>query len=200
MSMPCRPVRPRSAVRALAAPFSLALAGPLSPTLAGMAIVLAAGILWAADDTPRPKLSVETAFREYAKGLGSDERAVRLKALQSIMPSKADFEYLFPAGADKLWPAAEARIKKMEEQIDEIAKSMNRVGSTKVTSIDVRSFDPSKRFVAVLAIIPKDVPVYRLVLEGGEGRSGESSSYLYRDGRWFWIQSLETIPEALEKK
>ena len=122
----------------------------------------------------------------------------RKKALQKLFPTQADLKMLFPNGSDMLWAKLSVYQKKMLQHIDQVAKELHRDEWVKITAIDVRKNDSSGRYEKVLQIIPKDIPVFRVIRKGRKTSAG-SSSYLYINGRWIHLQGLEMIPILISR-
>jgi hypothetical protein len=147
------------------------------------------------------KPTLQEAFRKWDMGFSSNKKEERVSALRSMFPTKKELGYLFPKQVDKLWPKFEEGHKLMEENVDLIAKEITRGGAiTKVTPIDVRADKvlASGSYKQLLAIIPKDVQVFELVVSRENSRSG-STTYLFIKDRWLWIKDLETFPKILDK-
>jgi hypothetical protein len=151
---------------------------------------------------PDPKPSLDEAFREWHKGLTSAKEEDRVKALNSMLPTKKDIEALFPKQAEKAWPLIEMMNKHWLEHIDDVAKDMARQGEIKkITAIDMRKDKGgiADSYRRLLVTVPETVGVYEIRIEH-EGGSGRGGTYLYHSGRWFWIRDCDTIPEELDKK
>ena len=142
--------------------------------------------------------SLSKKLMELHKNMKIKSVDVRKKALKAILPTKADIKVLFPEDADMLWSKLEAYYKNMIRHIDEVADELTRREWTKIKTIDVRKSDVSKRYEKVLKIIPKNIPVFRVIKESKQGSAG-SSSYLFINGRWIHIQGLEEIPEIIDQ-
>jgi len=144
---------------------------------------------------------LEEAYRKWDIGFSSDKKEERVNGLRSMFPTKKELAYLFPMQVDKLWPKFEEGHKFMEENVERIAKEITRGGAIiKIKSIDARA-DKSRAsgsFKELLAIIPKEVQVFELVVTREKSSSG-GGTYLFIKDRWFWIKDLETFPEILEK-
>ena len=160
-----------------------------------------AGSLRAAETKPaaEPKPSIDEAYRAWAKGLASTDADERLKTLKSMLPTKADVTFLFPDAVEKLWPLLDQNQKRLEEHVDDLAREIGGEKISKIEVIDVRQHAAPKRFEALLSMVPKDLPICRLIVQRDKGGGG-SGCYVYRDGRWFWFQGLESIPEFLGEK
>jgi len=152
-----------------------------------------------AADTPKPTLA--EAFRKFDKGLTSENKEERVNALRSMLPGKKDIAYLFPKHVDKLWPKFEENNRFLVENVDRFAKQITRGGAiTKIDAIDVRADKDraSGSHKELLAIIPKEVHVFELIVDRAKSSSG-SGTYLYLKDHWFWIKDLEALPAVLDK-
>ena len=155
----------------------------------------------AADDGPAKQEGSEAGLRTvltaYYARMASDKPEDPVNALKSILPGKEDIEALFPKHAEKLWPMMEQYVKMMMEHVSDVAKEVKSHGTVKyVQAISVRQEDASGRYREVLAMLPEDVPVCRVVTDYEKGSAG-SSSYVYVRGHWLLIRGLEGIPKFL---
>jgi hypothetical protein len=149
----------------------------------------------------KSKTSLDDAYLAWQKGFSSTDKKEREKTLRSMLPTKKDVAYLFPKNVNALWSLFERQNQLLQKNIDRLAKEFNSGGKiTKLMPIDIRKEETksSKRFGRVLAMIPQQVPVFRLVTEREKGASG-SSTYLYVNNRWIWINGLEELPDVIEK-
>ena len=173
------------------------------PLLGGVwCALIALSTVAAGQETKKAAMpTLEEAYRKWDTGLSSDKREERVNTLRSMFPTKKELGYLFPRQVDKLWPKFEEGHKFMEENIEPIAKEITKGGAiTKVKSIDART-DKNRALgshKALLAILPKDVHVYDLVVYREKSTSG-SGTYLNIKDRWFWIKDLDGFPAILEK-
>lgn len=157
----------------------------------------------AGDQEPKQdaKPTLEEAFRKWDMGFSSDKKDERIHVLRSMLPTKKELEHLFPKNADKLWPKFEEGRKFAEENIDLVAKEIIKGGAvTKIKPIDVRA-DKGKAtgaFKELLAIIPKDVHAFELVVSRENSTSGSGTYFSIKD-RWFWIKDCESLPAILDK-
>ncbi|MCJ8331459.1 MAG: hypothetical protein HRT89_05040 [Lentisphaeria bacterium] len=143
--------------------------------------------------------SLSNRLKEFHKEMGDKSIDVQKKALQDILPRKADLKILFPKDADMLWKKLEAHYKNLIKHIDKVAAELTGREWTKIRAIDVRENDVSERYGEVLKLIPKNIPVFRVVKKSKKGSAG-SSSYLFLDERWIHFQGLEVIPEIISQK
>ena len=144
--------------------------------------------------------SLDDAYRSWHKSLSSMKKEEREKALRAMLPTKADVAHLFPKQADKLWPMFEQENQRLLKNVDKAAKEIvDEEPQTKVTTIDIRKEEAKRagKYQRLLAVIPSDVAVFRMVREGPRRISG-SGTYLYLNKRWVLIRSLEAVPEVIE--
>ena len=159
----------------------------------------------AADPEPAPKQTVQDAYLQMHKEMASGNKEKQSKALKAMMPTKKDLEYLFPKHADKLWPGYEEENKSILKSVDMVAKEITRRGEVeKIEATDVRKDkdDSEGRYKRVLAMIPKDVPVFKLLVRKKNSSSG-SPPFVYVNKRWILMRGLDDIPQDiddLEKK
>src|SRR5439155_7807574 len=86
-----------------------------------------------------PKADLETAFREWDKGLSSANNEEQVKAMRAMLPNKDDIAYLFPKHVDKLWSNFEKGNRFLEKNVEKIAMEFTRGSEIKkVKTIDVR--------------------------------------------------------------
>jgi hypothetical protein len=155
----------------------------------------------AADKPPAQQGTSEglrAVMMAYYQAMASDKAEDQAAALKSILPVKEDIEALFPQHAATLWPQFEKYVALMLEHASDVAKEVSAHGKvTDVKTVDMRKEDSSGRYQEVLPMIPKDIPVYRIVTQY-ENASAGSSSYLFIRGRWVLIRGLEGIPKFLK--
>jgi hypothetical protein len=113
-----------------------------------------------------------------------------------VPPGEARY-VLFPEHDDKLWPRMAPHHEAMLAHIDEVAAEFTGDEWVEVKPIDVRRGDGSGRYEAVLKMLPKDIPVFRMIKRGRK-RTAQSSSYLYISSRWVFLKGLEGVPRGIE--
>ncbi len=150
----------------------------------------------------KPKQTLADAFRAFHKGMSSTKKEERLAALQGILFTKKDIEILFPKDASKLWEKMEPAREHLLKNCDKIAKEVTRHGALKeINPKDIRASDEAKgSYRRLLAMIPKDVPVFGLHSRGESGGGGYSETYVFVNGRWIFIRDLDALPEVLDKE
>jgi uncharacterized protein (TIGR03067 family) len=148
-----------------------------------------------------PKPSLEEVYRALHKGLTSEKKEEREKALKAVLPTKKDVETLFPKHAEKYWPLFEEENKYVLDHTDEIAKAIGKAKTIEtVTARDVRQDKEltSGKYKRLLEMLPPDVGVYKYDIKTDYGGSG-GETFFYRKGRWFWIKDAYALPEELDK-
>jgi|GEM_PF-3709743 len=144
------------------------------------------------------RTSLEEALRAFHSGLRNESVELKKDALKSILPSKTDLEFLFPKDAESLWPRMESYYQKMLVHVDEVAAQIVAKPILDIKVIDVRKEDEKKKvYKEVFAMIPENIPVYRVVIKTATGNSG-SSTYLFIGERWIHFRGLESVPEMIE--
>lgn len=143
--------------------------------------------------------SLSTKLTGFHREMRENSPETREKALQGILPTQADLKILFPNDADMLWSKLSVYQNKMLQNINKVAAELNRDEWIKIEAIDVRKNDPSGRYQKVLQIIPKDIPVFRVIRKGKKHSAG-TSTYLYINGRWIFLQGLEAIPMLIARQ
>ncbi|WP_395747587.1 hypothetical protein [Prosthecobacter sp.] len=143
--------------------------------------------------------SLSDRLVEWHKQMADTSVEAKKAALEGLLPTKADIQLLFPNGADKLWEKLSMRYEQMKMNIDKVAEELARDEWIDIKVIDVRKDDPTGRYEKVLQVIPKDIPVCRIIKTGKRGGSAGSGSYLFVKGRWIFLQGLEAIPDFLNQ-
>ncbi len=138
---------------------------------------------------------------EFRAGMVSEDEATRIKTLNRVLPDKEVMVKLFgKKDGELLWSVLKKGVEEMRKHTGEFKKEMEHSsGVKKIELINVREDDVSGRYGEVLGVIPKEVPVYRAVIDYEKGTAG-SSSYLVVDGKFRWFQGLEMMPRVLRKK
>lgn len=147
-----------------------------------------------------PKITIEEAYRGWFKGLASPSKLIQENTIKSMLPEKRDIEFLFPRYTGKLWPVFEQNRKVMVLSADKHAENIAGRGAIiNIKVVKIRENEERKKeFEAILAILPKDVPLIDLAVSVEKGGAA-SGTYLYVNGRWIWIHSLQSLPELLKK-
>jgi hypothetical protein len=141
--------------------------------------------------------SLRAALTKLDEAMRTGTTEARKDALLRILPAKADMQVLFPEHADKLWPRMEPHHKAMLAHVDEVATELTRDQWVEIEAIDVRRKDDPGRYKAVLKMLPKDIPVFRVVKRGKRHTTG-SGSYLYVRKHWVFLRGLEGVPRGIE--
>ncbi len=129
-----------------------------------------------------PAQMVDKAYREFYKGMSSEDETERQKAFDVMMPDEASVKVLFGEDAGMLWPrmkeaVADLRLKTGKLK-DEICKGGPILG---INVRDIRSLDEAKGKEEMLEYLPKDIPLFRITVEKKNGGPG-SSVYVVIDG------------------
>jgi hypothetical protein len=152
------------------------------------------------NEAKKPTKSLEEAYAEFHKGMQSQNKEDRVKALGQFLPTKEDIEQLFPKHHGELWKALSQSRKALLDKCDDIAKQETRHGTIeRIKTEDIRTGKQAKdSYKEVLALIPKDVPVFSLSVQFEKGAAG-SETYVYVRDRWIFIKDLDALPEILTK-
>jgi hypothetical protein len=166
-----------------------------------MFVLQLCGLMFAMTTTvEEPKTTIEEAYRGWFKGLASPSKLTQESTVKTMLPEQRDIDLLFPRYVGKLWPIMEQNRKAMVQKTDSVAQ--NIAGRGAIVSIKVikirENEDKKKEFEAILAILPKDIPLIDLAVTVEKG-GGASGTYLYVNGRWIWIHSLQSLPELLKR-
>ena len=165
------------------------------PTICACLLFLA-GSLPAQDEAVPHAESLVKRLTDFHAKLADPSTEVKKKALAGILPTKADMAILFPRHVGLFWERLQAHNKSMLEHADEVAREVTKEKWTEIEAIDVRKRDKLGIYKNVLAIIPKDIPVFRAIRRSKK-RSSSSSSYLFIKGRWIHVRGLEMIPNII---
>lgn len=180
---------------------------PLRETATSVVVMLLMLRPAMADDgskQPQTAEALRNAIVTRQKNMLSGDAKVRLATVDAMWPNAKDLSTLFPEHAEKLGrvlDAVKSRMKKRLEitTIEELARQREAYGVIRsVKTIDFRTDDSSRRHEKVLKIIPKNVPVHRVVI-AFKKRTAGSSTYIYLNGRWIHFQGFTDIPEVLPK-
>jgi len=151
-------------------------------------------------DNGKSKPTLEEAIRAFYKGMASDKKEERLKALEQILFTQQDLEVLFPKHAAKFRKQFEEGRTKLLENCDDFAKEVTKHGAVKkVETTDLRT---SKRantsFKRLFSMIPKDIEVFEVHVDGEDGGGGTSTSYLFVNKRWIFIRDADALADFLD--
>jgi hypothetical protein len=150
-------------------------------------------------EKPDAEKQVRAGIIKFRTELRSDDEKVRMAALDRGMVDKKLVEKLFGKPGAQLWPRMAKMVEMMRGNTARLKKELDEQGQIKkVQLIDVRKKDISGRYRQVLTMIPKDIPVYRAVIDA-EKRTSGSSSYLLVDGVMRWFPGLESIARSIAK-
>jgi hypothetical protein len=142
--------------------------------------------------------SLKNVVKKFLEDMRNDSLEIKKKALKDILPVKSDLQILFPQYAEMLWSKLEPILQDMMLYVDEVSNELTKDEWIEIETIDVRKKDGSKRFVDVLKMLPRDIPVFRVVERSKKGTAAGSSSYLYVNDRWIFLRGLDMIPEVIE--
>ena len=82
--------------------------------------------------------SLVAAVEQLHAGMKAPDRAQRMAALKRILPTRDDFETLFPGHGQNLWAMIQPRYDQMLQNIDPVAAELTRHEWIKIEPIDVR--------------------------------------------------------------
>ncbi|HTT84842.1 MAG TPA: hypothetical protein VMF67_15305, partial [Rhizomicrobium sp.] len=152
-----------------------------------------------ADEAKKPP-TLEDAYRAFHAGMASAKKEEQIKALKAILPTRKDIEVLFSKHADIVWKDEQAQQKLLREHYADVAREVTRKGAIKrIVKHDVRAEkDPSTGYKRVLAMIPRDIPIYTIDVFK-EQASGGTGAFLLVNGRWIFFKGIEAMPEIIEK-
>jgi hypothetical protein len=148
--------------------------------------------------------SLQVAVVDWQENMFSDDIDVRVATLDRMWPSSSDVAALFPANAEKLSQFLDAVKKRAKKRLETapaeaLAREREKLKSIRnVKTIDARAEDTSRSHEKVLRMIPKEVPVYRVVIQYEKGAAG-SSSYIYVNDHWIHFQNFTSLPEILPR-
>jgi hypothetical protein len=151
-------------------------------------------------DKSKSNPTLEEAIRAFHKGMASEKKEERLKALERITFTQQDMEVLFPKHADKFRKKFEEARKELLEHCDGIAKQVTKHGAVKkVETTDIRTKEKvNPEFQRLFSMIPKDIEVFEVHVVGEDGGGGTSSSYVFVNKRWIFIRDIEVLADFLD--
>ena len=131
---------------------------------------------------------------------GNDKRAK--SAIARFFVDQKHVESLFPKDSKPIWKVLAQARERFLANAGQIAAGQKKLGKpTKIKVIDLRSVKERQAYGRVLSMIPKNVPVYRIVETYANGNGGGgSSAYIKVNGEWVWFPGFMSIPELLEGK
>ena len=126
----------------------------------------------------------------------------KIKAVKDLLPTKADIQILFPNDVDAVWGDVEKTRNRFTDNVERISAQIKQWSAdTKRTAIDARTEKQENHHQEVLAIIPKEIPVYRVKYEGkinGEMDSDTLNTFLYLNDRWVYFFGFRSIPRLID--
>lgn len=134
------------------------------------------------------------AFQKAFRSGSEDEKR---KALAEFLVDKEQVEVLFPRHSGRVWDLYGRVRKRYMEHINEVENAAPPL-PVEIDLIDVRRQSGS-RYGKVLAMLPKNVPIYRARFEHA-GDSSSAGSYLKVKDRWCWFEGIESVPDFLDGK
>ena len=148
-------------------------------------------------DSQKDEAELKKSLEGFHKAFGAGSDDEKRKALAALLIDWPQLDLLFSRDADRIWSVYGRVRKRYLEHVDEFEYPVPAGVPVEIELIDVRQKDPSNGYRQVLAVIPKDIPVYRALFKHERGSSG-SGTYLKVKGRWCWFQGLESIPALLD--
>lgn len=147
-----------------------------------------------------PEEIVKAGIMRHYERMGSDDAKVREEEFDAVLPDEKTFEMLFGEDAKLIWPRFSEVRKKVIAINDKAKEEIDRMGKiVSVKLIDIRKDDDFGRYTRVLETIPKDVPVYRAVLQF-EKSTGGSSCYVVIDGRMRYVRGLDGMVKFIDEQ
>jgi hypothetical protein len=174
------------------------------------ALLLTLGLKTPAQE-PKTQAELESHLAAFLTklyiGVASEDEAVRRHVLQSAVAVTEDLDLLLGADAKLIWPTMKKRLDK------ELAAAPRMVGppakagyletpAEKFELVDLRTDEARRaKLAALFALIPADIPVFRVVTRrDDQGQpAAQSGPYLYVRGRWVWIPNFDQVPGLLKK-
>ena len=163
-------------------------------------LIALCGSLAVPADEAKKTPTLEDAYRAFHTGMASEKKDEQIKVLKAFLPTRKDVEVLFPKHADIVWKDEEAAQNLLIEHIADVAREATRDGKIeKINKHDLRADKkPTTRNKRVLAMIPSNIPVYRLDIHQEKGAGG-MGDFLFVNGRWIFFKDIDVVPELLDK-
>jgi antitoxin component YwqK of YwqJK toxin-antitoxin module len=153
----------------------------------------------AAREAGAAEKAVRAGIIRFRKEICSDDEKVRIAAFDRAFVDKKLSVKLFGKDGARVWPKMAEGVKMMRASTAQLKKELDVKGEVKaVKLVDVRKEGGAGRYRQVLTMIPKDIPVYRAVVES-EKRTSGSSTYLLVDGKMRWFPGIEGIARSIAR-
>ncbi|MGH7172166.1 MAG: hypothetical protein ACRELG_17970 [Gemmataceae bacterium] len=162
-------------------------------------MVFCAAMAVSADEAKKTP-TLEEAYRTFHAGMASAKKEEQIKALKTFLPTRKDIDVLFPKHAAIVWKDEQAAQKLMIEHHADVAQEVTRNGPIKrIVKHDLRALkNPSKGYQRVLAMIPRDIPIYAIHVFK-EQAGGGTEAFLLVNGRWIFFKDIDAVPERIDK-
>ncbi|MBM4147885.1 MAG: hypothetical protein FJ224_02410 [Lentisphaerae bacterium] len=144
--------------------------------------------------------SLETCVRDLYRDAASEDIEVRRSAFLRVMAGRDDLKAVFGEDSELVWPRLGPRLEEVLGEAPRMEGLSRRRGYldnilTVVELVDLR-LDP--RCAALAAMIPADIPAYRVVTHRKAGVIvAESGPYMHVGGRWLWMPGAELAPRIV---
>ena len=147
------------------------------------------------EQSVEPSKAVRQAIFEFNEKMRSDDAAVRVAALDNILPKRKHVVRLFgKVDGEKVWRLIERPLEEMKKNSQGVKREFERFG--KLT--EVRVINSREKEAAKFQNIPDGIPVFRVVSFYESKNSSGSGSYLVIDGEVVFFRGLEDMPAFLE--
>jgi hypothetical protein len=139
-------------------------------------------------------------IRDFRTSMLSDDKKVRIKAFDLVMPDKKLMRTLFGDDAKFFDPLLEKGLADMRSKTYRFKKEFESSGAIKKLKLNnLRDPSPSGLYGEVLKVIPGKTPVYQAVATY-ETRGGISSGHLVIGGRYRFVRGLDAMNDYIQKE
>lgn len=126
----------------------------------------------------------------------------KVKALEDLLPHKKDIQILFPNDVEVIWKEVSQTRSRFTKNAERVSKQVSEWGTgTKRIPINARTENKDNDHEDVLAIISKDLPVYRVRYEGkidGQQETDTLNTFIYVNGRWIYFFGFRSTPSTIK--
>ena len=146
--------------------------------------------------TDSPSLLVKKELQVFYDRMRSDDEAVRLEALDDLLPQKKHLIELFGnEDGSRLWDLISPKLDDMRLHADEVSKEVTKNGEV----VDIVVYDVREKEAERYADVPAKFPVFHVATKYKNGNSSGSSSYIVFDEDVVMIRGVEGMAGYLKK-
>jgi hypothetical protein len=144
--------------------------------------------------------SLESVVTAFAKDVSAADGEALVGVVRAFLPVKEDLQALLPKHAAQVDVGASgerfaAAVKK------KLALALNADEAPKLVIINCRQEGEAEEYRGVLALLPKETPVFRAIWTDSKSRLvTELRSLVYVNKRWVLMPLLTALPQLLKKQ